>query len=362
MALSTDKPYPPYPPTDVFFLGAGTSVSGGAPTFANFRNKAKDVRSKMLENGESNSTKISLFKDVLTQWDKDFSDYNIEEYYSAIEMNEHLDRGDESITTEKIAKFIALTIQESIDTPHTPSYELLAAYAVRKAIITTNWDILLERSIRESQGTDAFSYGNGIQPYGKTTQPQSSGSHRYVIPILKLHGSLNWGFCKKCGQTYCFGGKIYGRLVLNNGEKCEKCDHDVRLTPLIVPPTLSKLEGVERREEESPYVPLRSIWSEASKCLMSCEKVYFIGYSFPETDVQMKIFISNALRINENLKEVTIVSNPKYGNSRVDFEERYSPILLKIKNNSKTIFNYDGFEIFCEEKLRKVEGRYEVIA
>ena len=54
MAPSTDKPYPPYPPTDVFFLGAGTSVSGGAPTFANFRNKAKDARSKMLENGESN--------------------------------------------------------------------------------------------------------------------------------------------------------------------------------------------------------------------------------------------------------------------------------------------------------------------
>jgi len=349
------------PPNEVFFLGAGASVSGGSPTFANFRNKAKDVLSKMLENRELNSTKISLFQDVLTQWDKDFSDYNIEEYYSAIEMNEQLNREDES-TTEEIAKFIALTIQKSIDTPSTPSYELLAAYAVTKAIITTNWDILLECSIRKSLGTNSFSYGNGIQPYGKITQPQSPGSTRYVIPILKLHGSLNWGFCKKCGQIYCFGEKIYGQLLSNNGKKCEKHDHDVRLTPLIVPPTLSKLEGAEIRKEKSPYVPLRSIWSKASEYLMVCEKVYFIGYSFPETDVQMKHFISNALRKNENLKEVTIVSNPKYGKLRVDFEDRYSSILSKIKNNSKVIFNYDGFEIFCEEQLRKVKGRCEVVS
>ena len=95
---------------------------------------------------------------------------------------------------------------------------------------------------------------------------------------------------------------------------------------------------------------------------MICEKVYFIGYSFPETDVQMKIFVSNALRKNKNLKEVTIVSNPMYGRSRVDFEERYSPILLKTKNDPKIIFNYDGFERFSKEKLSEVDGRRKVIS
>ena len=102
--------------------------------------------------------------------------------------------------------------------------------------------------------------------------------------------------------------------------------------------------------------------SKASEYLMLCEKVYFIGYSFPETDVQMKIFVSNALRKNKNLKEVTIVSNPMYGRSRVDFEERYSPILLKTKNDPKIIFNYDGFERFSKEKLSEVDGRRKVIS
>lgn len=340
------------PPKEVFFLGAGASVSGGAPTFANFRDKAKDIKSKMLEKKESDSENISLFQNVLNQWDENFSDYNIEEYYSAVEMNEQLNGDDESITTEEIVRFIALTIEKSINTSNTPSYKLLAEYGQLKAIITTNWDILLEYSIQEfigrTSGNAVCTYGETIRSYQSMTQPQSSDG--YVTHILKLHGSLNWSFCEKCGQIYYFNRKIYGQLVSNNDVKCKE-HPDIRLTPFIIPPTLSKLENV----------PLRSIWSKASEYLRLCEKVYFIGYSFPETDVQMKIFILNALRRNENLKEVTIVSNSKYGQSRVDFEERYSPILSKTKNNPEVIFEYSGFEKFCE-KLSERSRRHVVKA
>lgn len=298
----------------------------------------------MLQGGNHDSEKISLFQNVLTQWNENFSDYNIEEYYSAVELSEQLDCGNESITTEEIARFIALTIQKLIVKSNTPSYKLLANYGVAKAIITTNWDILLEHSIQEPM----FRYGEMIRPYKK---PQLESSVGYVIPILKLHGSLNWGFCEKCGKIYYFDGKIYGQLVSANNVKCEK-HPDVKLTPFIIPPTLSKLEKAEIRNRNSPYVPLRSVWSEARKYLMSCDKVYFIGYSFPETDVQMKIFISDALRKNEKLEKITIVSNPKYGKSRVDFEERYSPILSKTKKVPEVIFEYSGFEKFCEKLSR----------
>ena len=341
-ALHTDQPHPP---KEVFFLGAGASVSGGAPTFADFRNKAKDVRSKILEERELDNTKISLFQNVLNQWDENFSDYGIEDYYSAVEMNEHLDYDNKYVTTEEIARFIALIIENSINTSNTPPYKLLADYGVTKAIITTNWDILLEYSIQEFR----FNYGEMIQPYQSIPQPQSAGS--FVIPILKLHGSLNWSFCEECKQIYYFDRKICEQLLSNNGVKCKK-HPDVRLTPFIIPPTLSKLENA----------PLRSIWSKASEYLRLCEKVYFIGYSFPETDVQMKIFVSNALRKNKNLKEVTIVSNPMYGKSRVDFEERYSPILLKTKNDPKIIFNYDGNERVFAEKLSEVDGRHKELS
>ena len=347
MTLCTNKPNP-----DVFFLGAGASVSGGAPTFTNFRDKAKDVL-YMLQGGNHDSKKISLFQNVLTQWNENFSDYNIEEYYSAVELSEQLDGDDKSITTEEIAIFIALTIQKLIVKSNTPSYKLLANYGVAKAIITTNWDILLEHSVEESM----FHYGALIQSYKKPPLQSSGG---YIIPILKLHGSLNWGFCEECGQIYYFDEKIYGQLVSANNVKCEK-HPDVRLTPFIIPPTLSKLEKAEIRNRNSPYVPLRSVWSEARKYLMSCDEVYFIGYSFPETDVQMKIFISDALRQNEKLEKITIVSNPKYGKSRVDFEERYSPILSKTKNVPEVIFEYSGFEKFCEKLSLSERSRRHVV-
>lgn len=86
MPLITNKPYPP---KEVFFLGAGASVSGGAPTFANFRDKAREVLTEFVQEGSSDS-EIPLFKKVLNQWDENYADYNIEEYYSAVEMNEQL--------------------------------------------------------------------------------------------------------------------------------------------------------------------------------------------------------------------------------------------------------------------------------
>ena len=333
----------PTPIKEVFFLGAGASVSGGAPTFANFRDKAKDVLSEMLQRSELNEN-IRLLQDVLDQWNVDFSDYNIEEYYSAVEMDEQLHGVNEPITTEKIARFIALTIQKSIKVPNTPPYRSLAKYGgAETIIITTNWDILLEFSIIESQvrgPNDGFSiyYGNDglIEPYN-TTDQQSNGPH-----VLKLHGSLNWGFCKGCGKIYYFDKKMSGQLT---SKMCPKCK--IKLTLTIIPPTISKLGNAGQGGEKPPDVSF--IWSEANKYLELCKKLYFIGYSFPETDVQMKIFISNALRKNKHLEEIIIVSNSKYGNSRVDFEERYSPILQKTKNNPKITFKYNGFEKFCEE-------------
>lgn len=351
MPLITNKPYPP---KEVFFLGAGASVSGGAPTFANFRDKAREVLTEFVQEGSSDS-EIPLFKKVLNQWDENYADYNIEEYYSAVEMNEQLN-DEKSIISKDIVRFIAYTIENLIDSSTTEAYKSLVKYDAIKAIITTNWDILLERSIREIVNTRSnyngyINYDNIIKPYDHDNANVPPKSDGYIPPILKLHGSLNWGFCEECGEMYYFNRKVYRKLESDFDSKCNN-HKNIKLIPFIIPPTLSKLEKTELNKEKSPYVPLRSIWSKASEYIRLCEKIYFIGYSFPETDVQMKIFISNALRENKNLEKITIVSNPKYGKSHVDFEERYSPILLKVKSNPKVIFEYCGFEKFID-KLSK---------
>lgn len=431
-------------PKEVFFLGAGASALAGVPTFANFREKADDICNKKLLNNESNKQ----FERVLKYWKKNFDEFNIEEFYEAVEMSETLDNPtdkekQETVTTDEIENFINSTIQKSIkrdflfswdeipgnhngklidfllknvcDWANTATiekidddrtikvstekyyillklegqtylyiklvegtqtkygndnfivkmengtrniykrdvqvhdlYESFLALIEPSVIITTNWDTELETSPKKITIENGGIRYEGVQPYDEI----KSQTHRQYR-ILKLHGSLNWGFCRKCGNIYYFDEKIHDGLASSKGLECKKCSG--KLDRIIIPPKLSKLIKPEQNNSEpndesnplkSPYFQLRSIWSKASDYLKMCDKLYFIGYSFPETDVQMKTFISNALRENSNLNrlKIIIVSSPKHGNSRVNFEERYLSIFSRFISQSRIEFHYDGFE------------------
>jgi hypothetical protein len=325
---------------NVYFLGAGASAYGNVPTLFKFDKKAEKVLNDIISQREGRD----LVQNVLNHWKRHFDDYNIEEYFSVIEMEEQLGyKG--SITAENIASFIGLTIDNTRKMLNTLSYKKLIENGCAEAIITTNWDFLLERSVTELQDrlfdkNAPINYDGTIEPYYSVTEQAG-----YPPPILKIHGSLNWGYCEKCGQIYYFNRPIY-KVLYSDDVPCKK-HSSVKLTPFIVPPTLSKLKLTT---EKSPYVQLASVWRKAYGYLKSCEKLFFIGYSFPETDVQMKYFISSALRNNPNLKEIIVVTKKKDDeNKKRDFEERYHSVLSKTPINPN--FIYDGFEGFCEKNL-----------
>lgn len=345
MIISTNKLEMP---RSVYFLGSGASVSGKVPTFSNFRSKADEV----LCNFTNKEEVRLLFQRVLKNWSEQ---YNIEEYYLAIEIDNLLHHNP-SINIKDIIDFIVLTIENPRKKLTTLEYKSLHEAhrkdGVAKAIfITTNWDILLERSILEIEHKEnkdealskyAFiNYDDMIQPYYKSVKPSINS----FPPILKLHGSLNWVFCEECERIYYFNGQMYEFLLFQKGKGCPEC-HNAKIVPFIVPPTLSKLEK---------HAQLRSIWSKASEYLRLCEKLCFIGYSFAETDMQMKIFISNALRENSNLKEVMVVTkydDPKKDEeSKKDFVMRYHSVLSKAISNPKICFYDKGFEEFCKKEL-----------
>lgn len=370
----------------VFFLGAGASAIAGVPTFANFREMAKKVLDSILiELGENEpddrddqqyieSEDSLIFRRVLNYWDKYFKNYDVEQFYAAVEMNELLNKNSIineksiNITTKDVEKVICWIIQKSLE--ESPTNDIVASCyskilnimeTTHAAVITTNWDIVLESSDNSNHESiwSQIDY-EGVHAYGKSLvnkEPNKTSKRlielKLVIPrptynILKLHGSLNWGFCGGCGEIYYFEKKKYDSLTLEEVECCNDfCKGwEEKLEAVIVPPTLSKLAKAEPNTAQSQLV---NVWNKAKKCLEGCEKLYFIGYSFPETDVQMRVFISNALRNNHNLKKVTIVSNQKHGNLRVEFEERYLSILSKFMSHSKIDFYYKGFEEFCNE-------------
>lgn len=147
-------------------------------------------------------------------------------------------------------------------------------------VVTTNWDVLVERSLfpryRPEIGMPGINYGwrseieanatsGGLTPH--TSFPLFAG----LVPLLKLHGSLNWS-------------EEHDRLVQHG-----------HLVPaytgraLIIPPV----------EDKSIPQWLKAVWTRAHDALASADTVIVAGYSFPPYDERVMSLFQNALSLSK---------------------------------------------------------------
>lgn len=132
---------------------------------------------------------------------------------------------------------------------------------------------------------------------------------------------------------------------------CKECDEG-KLTPVMIPPSFTKLRTnvfTSPLEERRKYLFINEIWAMAREHLSLADEIFFIGYSFPKTDIQMQSFISMALRNNDGLKKIWVVTNQKYGQEKVDFEDNYKEVLSSSTKKPIVRFYYDGFEEFINQ-------------
>ena len=109
-------------------------------------------------------------------------------------------------------------------------------------------------------------------------------------PLLKLHGSLNWGYCSSCNQVVPWypsdwpwqevknDGLPKGKLRI--GQKIDlhehrECGQALDPEPVVIPPTWSKSAHHNR---------LSRVWSQAAEELSDADHIVVIGYSLPESD------------------------------------------------------------------------------
>lgn len=111
------------------------------------------------------------------------------------------------------------------------------------------------------------------------------------LPVLKLHGSLNWAWCSKCGgvhdealpavldrdsrqEPYADGSRrpILSTRLLKR--RCA-CVDSAPVVPGIVPPTWNKTQY---------HQSFSNVWARAAAELSGAEEVFVIGYSLPESD------------------------------------------------------------------------------
>jgi hypothetical protein len=282
----------------VFIVGAGVSKKAGAPLMKDFLDVADKLR-KRCKPPDDDFELVFRGKDALQAvYSKATLDLvNVEAVYAAFEMAALLRRLD-PLSPEEIqklptamARLIYRTLEDQISFPvierrvRSPEpYDQIALLTrdhIREhnrtniSFITFNYDLCLDFALAMT----------GIPPDYCLGEP-SHGS----VKLLKLHGSLNWVKCPKCGlivpwdimqflQRYnwnLFGGETAVKLnIAMHFSDIKHCDSPFPNEPYIAPPTWNKTQY---------HLQLESVWQAAARELSEAENIVICGYSLPDTD------------------------------------------------------------------------------
>jgi hypothetical protein len=288
----------------VFILGAGASQQCGAPLMSNFLDVASDllrsnsVQAKRTE-FERVFSAIGALQSVHSKAQLDLN--NIESIFTVLELGRVIQRvpglesEDIGVAIASLKELIVKTLEVTMEFPVIERFigapqpyesfgSLLqhlrdAAFPSQTAsVISFNYDI----------AADMAMYRFGLGPDYIIENP---GGQSFGIPLLKLHGSLNWAtetnskvirplHLSKYFQHYNLRIGMNPTAHLPIGSQLVEyfdkyASLEVDNEPVIVPPSWNKADY---------HSALSDVWAAAAKHLSEAEQIFIIGYSLPETD------------------------------------------------------------------------------
>jgi len=288
----------------VFVLGAGASREAGGPLMSDFL----DLAERLMRSGQVEDAKqsfelvfngIAALQAVHSKSTLDLD--NIESVFAAFEMATLFGRlGRSSVIdiaalASAIRRVIVSTLEQTVrcriaatgDNPHVVPPECYDNFA---------------RLLREMEDGEpgsvsvmTFNYDLGLD-YGLhwTRTPIDyclDATASRALPVMKLHGSINWARCAKCERIAPwtlpeYFSSYHWPHLLETGQSLviglsshlkawTHCDTPVLSDPVIVPPTWSK--GEHHRQ-------IAPVWRHAARHLSEAENIVCVGYSLPESD------------------------------------------------------------------------------
>jgi NAD-dependent SIR2 family protein deacetylase len=368
----------------VYILGAGFSMNAGAPSQSNLIKeiyKLKKIYNKPSQlKVRSWVDKFDLFlKHTLQITDNEKLFYTLEDIFTPIDRSISENISFREHTPKELTelrdifnRLIILAVRSAIESSNMEqdSIDKFAKHIIsmsrerlnnekedKVAVITTNWDIMLDNIVHNLMGKEAKPKGlefSGVVDYccyissldknDDSIKPglYAIGKGRYNTKILKLHGSLNWMQCLRCQRLYVKyykrwnGGYVFGKKYCrhcdkNFGVKNEKSN--LLSTNLIMPTFLKNLNNVQNK----------LIWQNAGIELSEASKIVFLGYSIPQADFEFKQLLSRMIRKDVEIEAVLIsADNPKtykdddlakYQTAGYRFENFFSGRTIKIYYN-----------------------------
>jgi hypothetical protein len=171
--------------------------------------------------------------------------------------------------------------------------ELVERFQPNDIVISYNYDIVLDNALIEvkksEEGIYKLNFDEKHDGDWKICENQTSD-----ISILKLHGSMNWLKCDRCGALLLYEGRkavaelsyqIVGLREATRDFNCPICQAR-ELKTLLIPPLLEK----EMYSEEFRY-----LWHLAERAIVSAERIVTIGYSLPPTDFYSEFLLRKAV-------------------------------------------------------------------
>jgi len=288
----------------IMLLGSGFSVDFGLPVTSKLQEKllevtANDPREAQREEFISR-TIASFWKDIFG-WAESLEPPSLEDHFTQIDMaansGHYLGR---LYGPKKLRALRRMTIHrvfKLLDVEPKPAQHIDALLqqlrsAFELSIVTTNWDIMAERCLERAGA--AFIYSR--QRDSRNPTRRATG-----IPIWKLHGSGNWGYCDLC-RSLITSDIALGKAAVHFGWLLEADDfelfgggHEVGSNlDTQFRDCLSCGGRVAVRVATFSYrkhldVPFfQSIWDEARDSLHRADRWLFVGYSMPEADVEIR--------------------------------------------------------------------------
>ncbi len=289
------------PTRDVFVLGAGFSkaISGEMPTM-------DDLSAEVLQRLPNRDPGLSSTLEAIGG--------NVETWMSYLSQDQPwLAQRDNDYNLSRarlILGIIENVVQErtlAVVASESPAWltSLIRAWHDQMAtIITLNYDTLVERAARriELAERDSGILLPHIYPPFFTHLASRTGTAVWgeepmpTFSLLKLHGSMNWYYS---GRRAFYGETIFYANVTPFGDGTSDEEQQGRVGArdkevLIVPPAAEKTTYFDNEA-------VRGLWREANDALKTADRIIVIGYSLPQADLAMQLFLGT-IRQNPNAR------------------------------------------------------------
>jgi hypothetical protein len=359
----------------VLLLGAGFSAPWGLPVMKDFMSRARRLyfeHERDLESGGDTHSEhfAGCYREMFrfhsecqaASWmfNRDWD--NIEELYTQADL---LRLSTQSDSAKQRCEQIAWSIWDVYrmtppSLPHPmnaipPPMADVISYAktergLQPVVVTTNYDVQCEIGIDVGKSaslpiTNRYYY-HGFEAPWQQSDPRFlkqtdddvvippgalPGREERAVPIVKLHGSVNWFDCG--GESWVASKEIgdQGQSITGINEEefsvgrfldavRSQVGRNQRTTvsPAIVPPMLGK-SSVAR--------VIAKQWNKAIEYLGQAREIMVIGYSFPDTDTFMLRLLTEGLKQNHDLDSFTIVDKrPRADGWDATIERFFTPI------------------------------------